>query len=167
MLAAPASADTPGTTGESSFALFHRPVPVPVRVEGEPAPAAEAPAPEPATAAPADPATAAGSELDDLRAQNAALQAQVAALERALAEAKRAADTLQAKLDAILTVPQPEDTTKLRVYRVREGDTLYTIAQRPEVYSDGRLWKRILEANRHQLPDPNRLQPGQQLIIPR
>ncbi len=142
---------------------------------------ASAPAPE--EAAPANPAVEAkeappprperrrrrttGREMQALREENARQQAQVAALEEALAKTQAELTTLQAKLQAILTVPQVEDTEKTRVYRVQEGDTLYTIAQRQDIYGDGRLWKRIHEANRHQLADPQRLQPGLQLIIPR
>lgn len=103
----------------------------------------------------------------DIREENARLQAQVATLEQALARVQEELGTLQAKLEAILTVPQSEDTDLTRLYRVQEGDTLTLIAQRPEIYDDGRLWKRIYEANRHTLANPKHLRPGQDLIIPR
>lgn len=129
--------------------------------------AAPAPQVEEVTAAPQPGMDGVRDELGALRSENVALQVQVQELERALAATQDSVATLRAKLDAVLSVPQPEDTDMVRVYRVREGDTLYMIAQRPEIYSDGRLWRRILEANRHTLTDPQKLQPGQQLIIPR
>ena len=50
------------------------------------------------------------------------------------------------------------------VYRVRPADTLILIANR--VYGDGARWRAIREANRHVLPDPDRLTPGLTLVIP-
>lgn len=47
---------------------------------------------------------------------------------------------------------------------VASGDTLSKIAQ--DVYGDGTLWKRIFDANRDILSDPNRIWPGQVLRIP-
>jgi len=108
-----------------------------------------------------------GAELEQLRKENEALTTRVVALETALAEAQGNVNTLQAKLEAILSVPQVTDTTKPRVYRVREGDTLTSISEQPLIYNDARLWRRIYEANRASLPNPEALKPGQQLIIPR
>ena len=49
-------------------------------------------------------------------------------------------------------------------YEVRSGDTLERIARRQ--YGTGTLYARIHEANRGQLPDPDRLSLGQRLLIP-
>ena len=49
-------------------------------------------------------------------------------------------------------------------YIVKEGDTLSDIAQ--EFYGDSGLWRRVLEANRHQISDPDVIFPGQILRIP-
>ncbi len=51
------------------------------------------------------------------------------------------------------------------VYRVRPGDTLALIASR--WYGDHSRWQAIYEANRHVLPDPDRLISGMTLVIPR
>lgn len=163
---------------KSGFVFYRKPAPGPASDQAAAGPTEDAAGPETAEPrAAAAPARAPGShpvlldldgmDLQALREENARQRAHVAALEDALAQAQAELNTLQAKLQAILTVPQPEDTEKTRVYRVQEGDTLYTIAQRPDIYGDGRLWKRIHEANRHHLADPARLQPGLQLIIPR
>ena len=49
-------------------------------------------------------------------------------------------------------------------YEVQSGDSLRKIAQR--VYGDEMKWKRIWEANKAQIPNPDRIQPGMQLSIP-
>jgi nucleoid-associated protein YgaU len=49
-------------------------------------------------------------------------------------------------------------------YTVRSGDTLSAIAQRE--YGDAAQWKRIFEANRDQLDNPDLIHPGQELKIP-
>lgn len=50
------------------------------------------------------------------------------------------------------------------LYRVRPNDTLAIIAAR--FYGDGAHWPRIHEANRHVLPDPDRVEAGLTLIMP-
>jgi hypothetical protein len=57
--------------------------------------------------------------------------------------------------------PSAADST---VYYVQEGDTLSLIAAR--FYRNPRKWNVIFEANRAQLPTPERLRNGQALIIP-
>lgn len=49
-------------------------------------------------------------------------------------------------------------------YEVQAGDSLRRIAQR--IYGDEMKWKRIWEANKAQIPNPDRIQPGMQLSIP-
>ena len=51
-----------------------------------------------------------------------------------------------------------------QVYTVQPGDSLSKIAQR--YYGDASKYNRIFEANHDQLTDPNRIQPGQRLVIP-
>ncbi len=51
-----------------------------------------------------------------------------------------------------------------KTYTVKSGDTLTKIAQ--TVYGDGTRWTEILEANRDQIPNPDIIQVGQELIIP-
>ena len=134
------------------------------------APAGPTAEPPPDDAPTADQSTAevvVPTDLTGLRKQNAGLRAQVTTLEAALVQAREELETLQAKLEAVLAVPQAEDTELTRLYRVQEGDTLYTIAEQADIYDDGRLWRRIYEANRHALDDPKQLRPGQELIIPR
>lgn len=49
-------------------------------------------------------------------------------------------------------------------YSVAPGDNLSKIAKR--FYGDANAWKRIFEANRDQLTDPDKIKPGQMLKIP-
>jgi hypothetical protein len=51
-----------------------------------------------------------------------------------------------------------------REYEVRHGDTLSKIAL--AVYGKADLWKRIYEANKDRISNPNMIQPGQKLVLP-
>jgi LysM repeat protein len=51
-----------------------------------------------------------------------------------------------------------------RTYTVKSGDTLSKIAH--EYYGNAADYMRIFEANRDKLNDPNRIQIGQELVIP-
>lgn len=52
-------------------------------------------------------------------------------------------------------------------YTVSEGETLWTIAARKNIYFDPLLWPLIYKANRDQIKDPRQIFPGQVLNIPR
>jgi nucleoid-associated protein YgaU len=49
-------------------------------------------------------------------------------------------------------------------YTVKQGDTLSAIAQRE--YGNASEWRRIYEANRDTISDPDLIRPGQHLNIP-
>ncbi len=51
-----------------------------------------------------------------------------------------------------------------RRYTVKSGDSLSKISR--EFYGDANQYMKIFEANRNVLQDPNRIQPGQELVIP-
>jgi hypothetical protein len=51
------------------------------------------------------------------------------------------------------------------LYVVKKGDSLVTIAR--EVYGDGTCWPRIQEANPIVLEDPDKVNPGLVLRIPK
>ncbi len=55
-------------------------------------------------------------------------------------------------------------TGAARSYTVKSGDTLSGIASRE--YGDAGQWKRIFEANRDKIDDPDLIHPGQELTIP-
>lgn len=58
--------------------------------------------------------------------------------------------------------PAPEPA--VRAYTVRPGDSLSKIAKRE--YGDASAWRRIFEANRDLIKDPDLIHPGQELRIP-
>ncbi len=63
-----------------------------------------------------------------------------------------------------LRVPPDPSTEEESTYRVRPGDKLWSIASRP--YGDGESWPRIQRANTQHVPDPHRIRPDQDLVIP-
>ncbi|MCH8215527.1 MAG: LysM peptidoglycan-binding domain-containing protein [Planctomycetes bacterium] len=48
---------------------------------------------------------------------------------------------------------------------VRSGETLSEIAQ--DYLGSSRHWRRLLEANRQVLTDPNKIRPGMKIVVPR
>ena len=68
------------------------------------------------------------------------------------------------------SLPQPQVMASAgsggggRTYTVKSGDSLSKIAK--EVYGDANAYNRIFEANRDKLNDPNKIFPGQELVIP-
>ena len=69
-------------------------------------------------------------------------------------------------LPARETERRPESAPTAPKYTVRANDSLVLIARRFYGSQGDRLWRRIYEANRSVLSDPNRLRPGQELVIP-
>ncbi|HMB27879.1 MAG TPA: LysM peptidoglycan-binding domain-containing protein, partial [Blastocatellia bacterium] len=75
-------------------------------------------------------------------------------------------------LTADITVEAPQQraaavggaATGGQTYTVKSGDTLSKISQ--QFYGSANEYMRIFYANRETLSDPDKIQPGQQLIIP-
>ncbi|NPV52221.1 MAG: LysM peptidoglycan-binding domain-containing protein [Firmicutes bacterium] len=62
--------------------------------------------------------------------------------------------------------PRPDTKPVPKVYITKEGDSLYKIAKLQ--LNDGNRWRDIYSANRKVIgPDPNRLQPGTKLVMPK
>jgi nucleoid-associated protein YgaU len=59
------------------------------------------------------------------------------------------------------TAPEAE---VYETYEVKAGDSLSKIAKR--VYGNASAWKKIFEANRDLLKDPDKIFPGQKLKLP-
>ncbi|MFH2069076.1 MAG: LysM peptidoglycan-binding domain-containing protein [Candidatus Omnitrophota bacterium] len=53
------------------------------------------------------------------------------------------------------------------LYTVKKGDFLIKIAGKEGVYGEGGAWKKIYQANRDKIKNPNLIYPGQKLQIPR
>jgi nucleoid-associated protein YgaU len=63
------------------------------------------------------------------------------------------------------TAPKaPSAAPESERYTVARGDSLSKIAKK--YYGDASQWRRIFEANRDRIEDPDLIQPGWQLVIP-
>ena len=63
------------------------------------------------------------------------------------------------------TAPKPaEPTPTVKTYVVQKGDSLSKIAKAE--YGNANDWRRIYEANRDTIKNPDLIQPGQSLKIP-
>ncbi len=67
-----------------------------------------------------------------------------------------------AKVDDRISVKKEEPAATF--YTVKRGDSLSKIAKK--MYGDAKLYKKIFEANKPMLKDPNLIYPGQSLRIP-
>lgn len=77
-------------------------------------------------------------------------------------EKKKKADFSNVESGSSVTEPQAEEP---ETYTVESGDSLWAISNR--FYGDGNQWNRIYEANRDTIKDPDVIQPGWVLNIPR
>jgi nucleoid-associated protein YgaU len=69
-------------------------------------------------------------------------------------------DFSDVKSGASTTAPAASDT-----YVVKAGDSLSKIAK--QTYGDAKAWKRIFEANKDVIKDPDKVFPGQKLKLPK
>jgi nucleoid-associated protein YgaU len=79
-------------------------------------------------------------------------------------EKKKKADFSNVEGGSSATAPKTEEA-KAEKYTVQSGDSLWAISQR--FYGNGNEWHKIYEANRGQIKDPDVIQPGWELDIPR
>jgi len=73
------------------------------------------------------------------------------------------------QLDTIQEEPVIEDVVEPvqqgpRVIVVEKGDWIYHIAR--QEYNDIHAWRKIYEANKDKISDPNMIYPGQELVLP-
>lgn len=95
---------------------------------------------------------------------------------------KEASSSLTSRGDAVISddsvaegdagrnakIDESADGSKYRVKKANPPDSLWRIAGKKEIYGSGAKWKRIYEANKKIIgADPNLIQPGQELTIPR
>ena len=74
-------------------------------------------------------------------------------------------DDITADITVDSTLPQPAPASAPKhTYKVQPGDSLSKIAK--EFYGNASDYMRIFEANKDTLNDPNKIQIGQELVIP-
>lgn len=78
--------------------------------------------------------------------------------------AERSAPAATSAWDAPMPAAAPIAAPVARTHVVRKGDTLFVLAR--HYYGDQSQWRRIWDANKAALPDPNRIKVGQSLSIP-
>lgn len=62
-------------------------------------------------------------------------------------------------------MPQPQtSTTGQQDYTIKSGDTLSKIAK--QHYGNANEWRRIFDANKNVINDPDKIFPGQKIVIP-
>ena len=62
------------------------------------------------------------------------------------------------------SAPKSKAEPEVKTYTVVKGDTLSKIAR--EYYGDANQWRRIYEANKERIKNPDLIQPGWVLTIP-
>ena len=60
--------------------------------------------------------------------------------------------------------PEKKEPAPGNTYTVQAGDSLWKISQK--FYGDGNQWRRIYEANKGTIKDPDVIHPGQTFTIP-
>ncbi len=106
-----------------------------------------------------DNAAAANSMLSDI-------DAEIAKLREELARAKEANDPLAQEVASLES--QLRQLNELpRSYTVIKDDWLIKISKKRQIYGDGTQWRRIYNANKDQINDPNLIYPDQVFMIPR
>ena len=78
---------------------------------------------------------------------------------------------LTADIQVDSSLPQPQQAgggdgsrSRQQTYKVQSGDSLSKIAK--QFYGNANEYNKIFEANRDKLNDPNKIMPGQELVIP-
>ena len=94
-----------------------------------------------------------------------ALEFQIEELERTVAVAERPRIDPRDP-DWVPDLYEPVPTTTA-TYMVRDGDNLWNIAGRPEIYNDPYRWLLLYHANRDQIFLPDLIYPGMVLLVPR
>ncbi len=106
-------------------------------------------------------------ELQKIRDQQQAAKAAKQESKRRPTESTKRAISAQPPEIKIKPPPPPPPPPPPTRYVVSEGEALWGIAARREIYLDPLLWPLIYKANRDQIKDPRQIYPGQVLNIPR
>jgi nucleoid-associated protein YgaU len=75
-------------------------------------------------------------------------------------------ESFAAETPSVRPSEPPDRVATTRTYQVQASDTLYAVAVKAYGPGQGRLYRQIFEANRHQMSDPSEIRVGQVLVIP-
>lgn len=103
------------------------------------------------------------ARLTEIEQRITALEAEIEALRAEIENLKSQKVELQAKLEEL---KETWRRCQYGQYKVIEGDWLSKIASMRNVYSDGKKWPMIYEANKDRIKNPNLIYPGWVLLIP-
>jgi len=103
--------------------------------------------------------TDADQKLVEANKRIAELESELAALDAKIAELQAAISDLEAK--KVVAKPSTDE------YTVVDGDCLYKISGKEQVYSDPLKWPVLYRANRDKIKDPDLIYPGWVLNVPR
>lgn len=95
-----------------------------------------------------------------LEAANKAIEAS----NKAAGTINRAIDRLNALAAEMEKSKEVKEVKEVSTYTVKKGDCLSRIAA--QKLGSGRLWRKIYQANKNKIKDPNLIYPGQVLLIP-
>ncbi|MEA1928478.1 MAG: hypothetical protein U9N73_09750 [Candidatus Auribacterota bacterium] len=89
------------------------------------------------------------------------------ALEFEIEELEKEALTATSAIGAVSAVPEAGLTPgQTGTYLVQDGENLWEIAGKPEVYDDPYRWLLLYHANRDQIFEPDLIYPGMVLLVP-
>lgn len=104
-------------------------------------------------------AKSSGSEAEQSRARVAALRSELSDLEARYKAASSDLEQVQKQIEYFEGLP--------RTWTVQDGEFLHKISGYEEIYADPLKWPRLYRANRERISDPNLIQPGWVLTVPR
>lgn len=79
-------------------------------------------------------------------------------------EEKKKADFSNVQSGSSTAANPAANVETAKTYTVKSGDSLWAISER--IYGNGNDWRRIYEANKDRIKDPDVIQPGWVLNIP-
>ncbi len=98
----------------------------------------------------------------------AAANMAIKAANKSVANTNNAIDKINRLAEKLRREREEEKKRKeVKSYRVKRGDSLITIAAKSSVYGNASLWKKLFNANRDKIKNPNVIHPGLLLKVPK